>query len=165
MTQVRESLEQCAASGGRVWLYAGSVQALLYNLYNELKQSRQNLSIRQCMQLAKHRLADFAGDKHWLAALAGEGDVIDLKTQQDAIRPELEKGIHRVLHHGQYIMGPEVKELETRLAEYVGVKHAISCSNGTDGLPPCTLARPPIGPAGTEGSDTDGNGSDFEKRA
>lgn len=59
---------------------------------------------------------------------------IDLKTQQDAIRPELEKGIHRVLHHGQYIMGPEVRELESRLAEYVGVKHAGSCSSGTDAL-------------------------------
>ena len=61
-------------------------------------------------------------------------DFIDLKTQQNLIRPALEKSIHRVLHHGQYIMGPEVKQLEERLAEYVGVKHCISASSGTDTL-------------------------------
>lgn len=61
-------------------------------------------------------------------------DFIDLKTQQDAIRPQLEKNIHRVLSHGQYIMGPEVAELETKLADYVGVKHCISASSGTDTL-------------------------------
>jgi len=61
-------------------------------------------------------------------------DFIDLKTQQDAIRPELEKNIHRVLHHGQYIMGPEVKQLEDKLAAYVGAKHCITASSGTDTL-------------------------------
>ncbi len=38
------------------------------------------------------------------------------------------------MNHGQYIMGPEVMELEDRLATYVGIKHAISCSSGTDAL-------------------------------
>jgi UDP-2-acetamido-2-deoxy-ribo-hexuluronate aminotransferase len=61
-------------------------------------------------------------------------DFIDLKTQQQAIRPTLEKNIHTVLHHGRYIMGPEIEELETRLAEYVGVKHCITVSSGTDSL-------------------------------
>lgn len=61
-------------------------------------------------------------------------EFIDLKTQQDHIRPTLEKNIHRVLAHGQYIMGPEVKQLEERLAEYVGVKHCITASSGTDTL-------------------------------
>ena len=61
-------------------------------------------------------------------------DFIDLKTQQDAIRPRLEQNIHRVLHHGQYIMGPEVKQLEEQLATYVGVKHCITASSGTDTL-------------------------------
>lgn len=61
-------------------------------------------------------------------------DFIDLKTQQDSIRPQLEKNIHRVLNHGQYVMGPEVAELETELADYVGVKHCISASSGTDTL-------------------------------
>ena len=59
---------------------------------------------------------------------------VDLKTQQDATRPHLEQRVHRVLHHGQYIMGPEVRELEQKLAAYVGVKHAIGCSSGTDAL-------------------------------
>ena len=59
---------------------------------------------------------------------------IDLKSQQDAIRPQLEQNIHRVLHHGQYIMGPEVRELEEKLAEYTGAKHCITVSSGTDAL-------------------------------
>ncbi len=72
----------------------------------------------------------------WLKEVGGDKpiDFIDLKTQQDAIRPQLEKNIHRVLAHGQYIMGPEVKELEEKLATYVGVKHCISASSGTDTL-------------------------------
>lgn len=61
-------------------------------------------------------------------------DFIDLKTQQDLIRPALEKNIHRVLHHGQYIMGPEIKQLEERLAEYIGVKHCVTVSDGTKAL-------------------------------
>ncbi len=61
-------------------------------------------------------------------------DFLDLKTQQDQLRPQLEAGIHRVLHHGQYILGPEIAELETRLADYVGVRHCITVSSGTDSL-------------------------------
>ena len=61
-------------------------------------------------------------------------DFIDLKAQQQKILPALNERIQRVLGHGQYIMGPEVQELEERLAAYVGVKHAISCSSGTDAL-------------------------------
>ncbi len=61
-------------------------------------------------------------------------DFIDLKAQQQRISALLTENIQRVLAHGQYIMGPEIKELETRLAAYVGVKHAISCSSGTDAL-------------------------------
>ncbi|MDS4042009.1 MAG: DegT/DnrJ/EryC1/StrS family aminotransferase [Candidatus Competibacter sp.] len=187
----RDALARCAATGGRVWLYAGSVQTLQYSLYDALRRLRPELSDRQRMRLAKSRLADFARDKHWLAALAGEGAVfdgddpegeqlvralerfegnarllsrdgrlaerypdrviapeaylaldrpprslefIDLKAQQDTFRPALERNVHRVLHHGQYIMGPEIAELETALAEYVGVKHCISVASGTDSL-------------------------------
>jgi UDP-2-acetamido-2-deoxy-ribo-hexuluronate aminotransferase len=54
--------------------------------------------------------------------------------QQDCIRPSLENRIFSVLRHGQYIMGPEIKELEKKLAAYVGVKHAIGCASGTDAL-------------------------------
>jgi len=61
-------------------------------------------------------------------------DFIDLRAQQQQISALLTENIQRVLAHGQYVMGPEVQELETRLARYVGVKHAISCSSGTDAL-------------------------------
>jgi dTDP-4-amino-4,6-dideoxygalactose transaminase len=59
---------------------------------------------------------------------------IDLAHQQKRIRTQLEKGIMGVLDHGQYIMGPEIKQLEKKLAEFVGVKHAVSCASGTDAL-------------------------------
>lgn len=59
---------------------------------------------------------------------------IDLGSQQARIRPELERRIRAVLDHGQYIMGPEVRELEERLAAYVGVKHCVAASSGTDTL-------------------------------
>ena len=61
-------------------------------------------------------------------------DFIDLKTQQAKIKLQLKESIERVLAHGQYIMGPEIKELEERLAAYVGVKHVVTCSSGTDAL-------------------------------
>jgi dTDP-4-amino-4,6-dideoxygalactose transaminase len=59
---------------------------------------------------------------------------IDLAAQQRIIRERIEINIQAVLAHGRYIMGPEIKELEKRLAEFVGVKHAIACSSGTDAL-------------------------------
>lgn len=59
---------------------------------------------------------------------------IDLKEQQRRIHAQLMENISAVLAHGQYILGPEIKELETRLGEYVGVKHAVSCASGTDAL-------------------------------
>ena len=59
---------------------------------------------------------------------------IDLKAQQDRIREKIDVAIKRVLDHGQYIMGPEVEELEEHLADFVGVKHCVSCASGTDAL-------------------------------
>lgn len=59
---------------------------------------------------------------------------IDLKKQQSRIRNKIDKRIKKVLDHGKYIMGPEVHELEERLASFVGVKHCITCSSGTDAL-------------------------------
>lgn len=59
---------------------------------------------------------------------------IDLKAQYDALRPRIQERINCVLEHGQYIMGPEVRELEEKLAAYVGVRHCISASSGTDTL-------------------------------
>lgn len=59
---------------------------------------------------------------------------IDLAEQQALIKSEVDAGIQRVLSHGKYILGPEVTELEERLAAFVGAKHCISCANGTDAL-------------------------------
>jgi len=59
---------------------------------------------------------------------------IDLKTQQQAIKPELDRRIAAVLAHGQYIMGPEVAELEQTLANFVGVKHCVTVASGTEAL-------------------------------
>lgn len=59
---------------------------------------------------------------------------IDLKTQYQALKPEIDAAIHRVLDHGQYIMGPEVKELEDKLAAFTGTKHCITCASGTEAL-------------------------------
>lgn len=59
---------------------------------------------------------------------------VDLKAQQDRIRPQIDLAIKKVLDHGKFIMGPEVAELESELAKFCGIKHAITCSNGTDAL-------------------------------
>ena len=59
---------------------------------------------------------------------------IDLAAQQKRILPQIEKRMGAVLAHGKYIMGPEVRELEEALAEFSGVRHAITCSSGTDAL-------------------------------
>jgi dTDP-4-amino-4,6-dideoxygalactose transaminase len=61
-------------------------------------------------------------------------DFIDLKTQQKRIKGQLDANIQKVLAHGSYIMGPEIRELESKLAAYVGVKHAVACASGTDAL-------------------------------
>ena len=59
---------------------------------------------------------------------------IDLAAQQELIRPQLEAAVKRVLDHGQYIMGPEVRHFEDNLREFTGAKHAFTCANGTDAL-------------------------------
>ena len=66
-------------------------------------------------------------------SLAQPIEFIDLKAQQARIRPALDAAIKRVLDHGQYIMGPEVKTLERDLAAFCGAKHAISCSRSLSG--------------------------------
>lgn len=198
-TAARDALALCQQQGGRLWLYVGSVQTLEYNLYGTLRRDQEagetKLTKRQLHSRCLALLKTFAADKHWLAALTGEGDVftaddpedeqliralarfvpdsiklltrdeplleahpdktispkrfieqslqypvkpklefIDLKTQQDAIRPQLEQNIHRVLHHGRYIMGPEVDLLETKLSAYTGAKHCITVASGTEAL-------------------------------
>ena len=59
---------------------------------------------------------------------------IDLAAQQARLKNQIDANIQRVLTHGQYILGPEVAELESRLSEYCGAPYCISCANGTDAL-------------------------------
>ncbi len=59
---------------------------------------------------------------------------IDLKTQYKRIESEVDAAIKNVLEHGRYILGPEVSELEQKLAEFAGSKYCIGCSSGTDAL-------------------------------
>lgn len=61
-------------------------------------------------------------------------EFIDLKAQQALIKDKIDANIQRVLAHGQYILGPEVAELEEKLAAFVGAKYCISVANGTDAL-------------------------------
>ena len=57
---------------------------------------------------------------------------IDLKTQYHRYQAEIDARIRNVLDHGNFIMGPEIPELEKALADFVGVPHAITCASGTD---------------------------------
>ena len=59
---------------------------------------------------------------------------IDLKKQYQELKSSIDARIHRVLDHGQYIMGPEVAELEQKLCEYTGAKHCITVASGTEAL-------------------------------
>ncbi|MDC9823050.1 DegT/DnrJ/EryC1/StrS family aminotransferase [Devosia sp. ZB163] len=59
---------------------------------------------------------------------------IDLKTQYALLKQSIDARIQTVLNHAQYIMGPEVAEMERKLAEYVGVRHCVSVSSGTEAL-------------------------------
>lgn len=61
-------------------------------------------------------------------------EFIDLKSQYQRLKPQIDTAIQRVLDHGQYILGPEVAELEEKLVAYTGAKYCISVANGTDAL-------------------------------
>ena len=58
----------------------------------------------------------------------------DLKKQYQVLKPDLDQAVLSAMASGAYIMGPQVKALEKELAEYVGVKHCLTCANGTDAL-------------------------------
>ena len=70
---------------------------------------------------------------------------IDLAAQRRRLGKSVDEAIARVLSHGQYIMGPEVLELEHQLAQFCGARHAISCSSGTDAMQLVLMAKG-IGP-------------------
>ena len=68
-------------------------------------------------------------------------EFIDLKAQQQRLGDRVAKAIQRVLEHGQYILGPEVRELEQQLARFSGARHAITCASGTDALLMALMAK------------------------
>jgi UDP-2-acetamido-2-deoxy-ribo-hexuluronate aminotransferase len=61
-------------------------------------------------------------------------EFIDLKAQYRALKESIDARIHKVLDHGQYILGPEVAEMEAQLAAYTGARHCISCASGTEAI-------------------------------
>lgn len=67
-------------------------------------------------------------------AAAPKIEFIDLKSQYKALKSSIDARIQKVLDHGQYILGPEVAEMEQKLAAYTGAKHCISCASGTEAL-------------------------------
>src|SRR5207248_10245888 len=60
--------------------------------------------------------------------------LVDLAAQRRRIGARMDEAIRRVIEHGHFILGPEVAELEARLAEFCGARHVLSCANGTDAL-------------------------------
>ncbi|MGE3756405.1 MAG: DegT/DnrJ/EryC1/StrS family aminotransferase [Pseudobdellovibrionaceae bacterium] len=65
---------------------------------------------------------------------------IDLKTQYEALKPSIQARINKVLDHGLFVGGPEVTELEKELSKWVGCKHTLACSSGTDALQVALMA-------------------------
>src|SRR5580698_181008 len=59
---------------------------------------------------------------------------IDLQTQRKRMGAELMRAVENAVEGGQWVMGPQVRELEAKLAEFAGVKHVLACANGTDAL-------------------------------
>jgi UDP-2-acetamido-2-deoxy-ribo-hexuluronate aminotransferase len=59
---------------------------------------------------------------------------IDLKTQYNALKVQIDSGIQKVIEHGAFVNGPEVVELEKKLAEHTGAPYALACASGTDAL-------------------------------
>jgi dTDP-4-amino-4,6-dideoxygalactose transaminase len=66
---------------------------------------------------------------------------IDLAAQRQRLGSAVDDALLRVVNHGGYIMGPEVKELEAELAAFCGAQHVVSCANGTDALGLVLMAR------------------------
>jgi dTDP-4-amino-4,6-dideoxygalactose transaminase len=66
---------------------------------------------------------------------------IDLGSQYARIQDDVEAAVLKIMRSGQYILGPEVEELEQQLAAFVGTKHAVSCASGTDALVIALMAK------------------------
>jgi len=110
-------------------------QAQLLRALERLGDSGRLLTRDEAL-LAAHPDRTMSPEGFLLQGAGGKAPLpfIDLASQQDRLRPELEENLHRVLHHGRYILGQEVAELERRLADFAGVERAIGCASGTDAL-------------------------------
>lgn len=67
-------------------------------------------------------------------------EFVDLKKQRARIGDKIDAAIQKVLSHGQFILGPEVKQFEEAMKKFTGARHAIACSNGTDAIALCLMA-------------------------
>ena len=67
-------------------------------------------------------------------ALTAPIDFIDLQAQRRRLGENLNAAVLKAVSDGKYILGPQVIELEKRLSEFAGVKHTVTCANGTDAL-------------------------------
>src|SRR5512145_3332513 len=66
--------------------------------------------------------------------------MVDLSGQYQRIKPDIDQAIQRVLDSAVFVKGSEVKDFESELAAYLGIKHVIACGNGTDALQICLMA-------------------------
>ncbi|MEO5377376.1 MAG: DegT/DnrJ/EryC1/StrS family aminotransferase [Magnetococcus sp. DMHC-6] len=142
VTQAKELLGQFTK--GKNWLSALAEDGDVYD-QPDLEVAQLILAVNRLGKKAKlltrnrallERCSQAVSPEQYLEQSSESASIafIDLEAQQDLLRPDMERNIHIVFQHGNYIMGPEVSELESKLAEFAGVKHAISCSSGTDAL-------------------------------
>jgi len=71
--------------------------------------------------------------------------LVGLPEQREALSAQIDEAVAHVMAHGQFVMGPEVTQLEQRLADFCGARHCITCANGTDALKLLLMAEG-IGP-------------------
>jgi UDP-2-acetamido-2-deoxy-ribo-hexuluronate aminotransferase len=95
--------------------------------------------------LTQGRTAGSLGRGSRMFKATRQGVLVDLAAQYQRAGKAIDLAIARVLNHGQFILGPEVLQLEQALAEFCGVRHCITCANGTDALQLVLMARG-IGP-------------------
>src|ERR1043166_590054 len=69
-----------------------------------------------------------------MTKIARKIQMVDLKTQYEKIKTEVDAAIQNVINNTAFINGPEVKAFQAELEQYLGVKHVIPCANGTDAL-------------------------------
>lgn len=85
-----------------------------------------------CVDAAE--ISEHTGISHSQEKTMSQVPFIDLKTQYQALKSQIDERIQKVLEHGAYVNGPEILELEKKLCEFTGAKYALACASGTDAL-------------------------------